>query len=84
MTVKELKQQLDAYPDDMIVVISGYEEGFDDIHIVEEIEACYRATAWYYGAYRNDYPIYLWETGEHINKGSLPEIKVCCLKRKNY
>ena len=31
MTVKELIQILESYPNDLRVVVSGYEEGFDDI-----------------------------------------------------
>ena len=31
MTVKELIQMLEAYPNDLRVVVNGYEGGFDDI-----------------------------------------------------
>lgn len=31
MTVKELIQILESYPNDLRVVVSGYEDGFDDI-----------------------------------------------------
>lgn len=31
MTVSELIQLLGAYPEDMRVVVSGYEEGYDDV-----------------------------------------------------
>ncbi len=33
MTVKEFKEQLKKYPDNMRVVVSGYESGWDDIKI---------------------------------------------------
>lgn len=31
MTVRELINQLAAYPDDLRVVVNGYEDGFDDL-----------------------------------------------------
>ena len=31
MTVKELVEHLGKYPDDLRVVVNGYEDGFDDL-----------------------------------------------------
>lgn len=31
MTVKELVEYLEKYPDDLRVVVNGYEDGFDDL-----------------------------------------------------
>ena len=31
MTVKELTEFLEKYPDDLRVVVNGYEDGYDDI-----------------------------------------------------
>ena len=31
MTVKELVEHLGKYPDDLRVVVNGYEDGFDDV-----------------------------------------------------
>ncbi len=31
MTVKELVELLEKYPDDLRVVVNGYEDGYDDI-----------------------------------------------------
>ena len=31
MTVKELMEHLGKYPDDLRVVVNGYEDGFDDL-----------------------------------------------------
>ena len=31
MTVKELAELLEKYPDDLRVVVNGYEDGYDDI-----------------------------------------------------
>jgi hypothetical protein len=31
MTVKELAELLERYPDDLRVVVNGYEDGYDDI-----------------------------------------------------
>ena len=32
MNIKELKEILNKYPDDMLVVVNGYECGYDAIH----------------------------------------------------
>ena len=34
MTVKELREELFKYPEDIPVVISGYESGFDHISVI--------------------------------------------------
>ena len=31
MTVKELVEHLEKYPDDLRVVVNGYEDGYDDV-----------------------------------------------------
>ena len=31
MTVKELMKFLEKYPDDLRIVVNGYEDGYDDI-----------------------------------------------------
>ncbi len=36
MTIKELKQKLDQFSDDMTVLVQGYEGGFSDISILKE------------------------------------------------
>ena len=33
MTVKELVEHLGKYPDDLRVVVNGYEDGFDDLSL---------------------------------------------------
>lgn len=38
MTVKELQEELSKYPDDMEIVIDGYEGGVDDMGCIKEIE----------------------------------------------
>ncbi len=38
MTVKELKEVLSKYPDDMGIVISRYEYGVDDLDDIEEVQ----------------------------------------------
>lgn len=54
MTVKQLKELLNKYPDDMLVVLSGYEGGFDDISNTKIIalkrDANY--SGWYNGAHK--------------------------------
>ena len=58
MTVKELKDKLSEFPDDMTVVVSGYEDGYDDIYSdVEKIMIYKRQNkCWWEGDYRNQIP----------------------------
>ena len=50
MTVKELIDELSKYPEDMRVLVNGYEGGFDDVSSIKE--GVFNAnfyTEWYYG-----------------------------------
>ena len=38
MTVKELKAKLNSFDDDLIVLVRGYEDGFNDISEIREIK----------------------------------------------
>ena len=50
MNVKELMDRLSEFPQDMRVVISGFEGGVNDVQGAAEIEIFLnRNTAWYYG-----------------------------------
>jgi hypothetical protein len=50
MKVHELIEKLKEYPSDLRVIITGYEDGFNDITIIEEKEIAIDAlTEWYYG-----------------------------------
>jgi ribosomal protein RSM22 (predicted rRNA methylase) len=52
-TIKELKELLNNYPDDMLVVVRGYEGGFDDISDTAVITLKRDANSdWYYGAHK--------------------------------
>ncbi len=50
MTVDELIQKLSDYPSNFRVIIPGYEDGYNDIIIIKEIEIVpdYHKN-WYYG-----------------------------------
>ena len=51
MTIAELIEKLQEYPQDTRVVVRGYEGGLDDVRELEEIEIylnCNMST-WYYG-----------------------------------
>jgi hypothetical protein len=37
MNVKELREKLAEYPDDMRVVLNGYEGGVEDVETVDEV-----------------------------------------------
>jgi hypothetical protein len=50
MNIKQLIEILRQYPDEMRVIVEGYEDGFNDITIVEEKEIAINVlTEWYYG-----------------------------------
>jgi hypothetical protein len=50
MTIAELIEKLQKYPQDLRVVVRGYEGGVDDVDYVEETEIYLNHnTAWYYG-----------------------------------
>lgn len=38
MQIKELIKKLKTYPEDMLVVVEGYEEGYDDIESIRTIQ----------------------------------------------
>jgi hypothetical protein len=53
MKIKELIEQLKKYDPEMLVVVRGYESGWDDIDIIKEqilIELKYN-DSWYEGKY---------------------------------
>lgn len=52
MTIKELIQELQKYPEDMTVLVEGYENGYDDVyHIVEADFIKKKRPMWYDGDY---------------------------------
>ncbi len=61
MTVQALIEQLSKYPPEMIVVVTGYEGGFDDIPEVEIIKITKEEGASWWGVYDEDE-----ENGEEV------------------
>jgi len=55
MTVQELKEALNEYPDDMLVLVDGYEGGLDHIKISQEEVFDQEVSPWYDGRFKNDY-----------------------------
>jgi len=50
MTVQELINQLQTFPEDMPVVVWGYEGGCDDVGTLEEVKVDLNVNSeWYYG-----------------------------------
>jgi hypothetical protein len=50
MTVSELIEELQKYPQDIRVVVRGYEGGVDDVGYLEDTYISLNEnTAWYYG-----------------------------------
>jgi hypothetical protein len=50
VNVKELREKLSAYPDDIRVVLNGYEGGVDDAEGLAEVRLKLNAhIEWYYG-----------------------------------
>ncbi len=54
MTVIELIDKLSHYPNDMTVVVNGYEAGWDDIADIKERVAIKFPTKWYYGDWKEE------------------------------
>jgi hypothetical protein len=53
MTIKELIQELQKYPEDTRVLVHGYEDGFDDVSEVKEGVFNENVnTEWYYGKHQ--------------------------------
>ena len=46
MTVKELMKFLEKYPDDLRVVVNGYEDGYDDISPESDFHQKNRVRRW--------------------------------------
>jgi hypothetical protein len=53
MTVQDLMNKLKKLPKDSLVVVSGYEQGYNTVNSVEKIKVCLdiNTTKWYYGAH---------------------------------
>ena len=50
MTIQQLIEKLQQYPPEMRVIISGYENGYNDISMFEKKEIAIDVlTEWYYG-----------------------------------
>lgn len=51
MTVKELIKQLQKYPEDLEVVVTGYEGGYSDVSDLRKLnlKRDYNAGSYYYG-----------------------------------
>ena len=57
MTVKELIEELQKYPPDKIVLVSAYEEGFDELQKVHQIKVRYKPKENYWQGDYEDYPL---------------------------
>lgn len=54
MTVKQLIEQLQQLDPDLHVFTSGYEGGFDDVYVGEEMEIALNVhDEWYYGKHES-------------------------------
>jgi hypothetical protein len=59
MTVSQLIEELKNYPQDLPVVVSGYEGGYNDVDAFENIDIVLDYhTAWYYGRHEDVKNIY--------------------------
>ena len=74
MTVAELIEKLKEYPQDLRVVVRGYEGGVDDVSHFEELEILLDYyDAWYYGKHEE---ARLWRT-ENTTHEKVPALKLC-------
>jgi hypothetical protein len=54
MTIGELRQKLEQFDSDLMVVVSGYESGYDGISVIQKVGLVKNDTAsWYEGEYDN-------------------------------
>lgn len=52
MTVKDLKEKLSECPDDMVIITHGYEDGYDEIVEIKDIDVFKRKSpSWWEGEY---------------------------------
>lgn len=73
MTVKELKEQLSEYPDDTLVVVTGYEIGYDAVYALETLNACEKSNPrWWEGQFEKPF-----------HNDSRPVIKIIHLKSRH-
>jgi hypothetical protein len=57
MTVKELIQQLQQHDPNKLVLVQAYEEGFNELHAVEQVKTFHKSSDKHWvGEYR-DYPL---------------------------
>jgi len=73
MTIAELIEKLKEYPQDLRVVVRGYEGGVDDVTYFEEMEIYLNYnTSWFYGKHEEATPY-------DIHKGyeKVPALKLC-------
>jgi len=57
MTVKELIDELQKHSPDKLVLVSAYEEGFDELKKVYEINVKYKPKENYWQGNYEDYPV---------------------------
>lgn len=57
MTVGELIEKLKTHNPDKLVLVSAYEEGFDELKDVREIKVNYKESEHYWRGNYEDYPL---------------------------
>ena len=57
MTVKQLIEKLQQHHPDKLVLVSGYEEGYDDLNEVREIKVNYKPNNKHWQGDYTDYPL---------------------------
>jgi hypothetical protein len=73
MTVAELIEKLKEYPQDLRVVVRGYEGGVNDVNHFEELEILLDYyDAWYYGKHEE---VDSWT--EDTTHEKVPALKLC-------
>ena len=57
MTVKKLIEELQKHDPDKLVLVTAYEEGFDELEKVHQVEVRYKPKKNYWQGNYDDYPL---------------------------
>lgn len=73
MTVSQLIEALKSYPQDLRVVVSGYEGGYNDVDNFQNVNIVLNYnTAWYYGKHEDAESVH----DDNTKKNAVPALSI--------